>query len=66
MKSNKTVAKAIQRSLERIVQNVDADDVIVYLWQEGALSVVEYQTVQAELVGERKVSEKMRKLCKLL
>ena len=54
--SDKICAKAIRRNFEKIIQNVDSDDVLTYLYQEEAISTVEYQTVLAEAAGERKVN----------
>ena len=57
MNPNQILAKTIRRNFEKIIQNVDTDDVITYLYQEEAINISEYQTVQAEPADEKKVEK---------
>ena len=50
------MAKAIRGTLQQIIENVDCDDVITYLYQEQAITTEEYQTIQVEQVSNKKVS----------
>lgn len=51
------LAKAIRRNLEKIIQHLDSDDVITYLYQEDVINTTEYQLVGAEVADEIKVAK---------
>ena len=51
----KALTKAIRGNLQQIIEYVDCDDVITFLYQEQAITTEEYQTVQVEQVSNKKV-----------
>ena len=43
------LSKALQANLEKIIEHVESDDVIVFLFQEKTLTADEFERVDAEV-----------------